>query len=439
MWPIVSLESQIIPDSEVNEKKYFTHANIFSVPGNSPCSLSRYSVIDKNLPEVNAFLRSLAEAKEKSLFPLNNDAKFDKCMACMLGNVIGDALGAPTEFSPVRYNSDEVKGFDSYFWVDHPHYNAFRLKPGQWTDDASMMLCIAESLIACKGFDPIDLRVRFEAWLSRGYCNAFGYNDIPRSSVGLGGNISLSMSEFQNSAKPIPYTRKGDQNTSGNGSIMRNAPLPIFFAKSNNFEEAEKTARLQSLTTHQGEEAAECCRLLTHICMRAMNGESKETVLNNLHETFKSELYSIKCLVNAVQEEQCEANKEHQLKDRNWNWKHENHRYSPTRSMKQPGYIGSYAMDNLCMSLHCVWSTNSFSEAVLKCVNMRGDSDSVAAVCGQIAGSFYGFESIPSEWITKILQWDPFGLIPYRAKLLYDNGYQSNQTNTNEMTGEGKS
>jgi hypothetical protein len=95
--------------------------------------------------------------------------------------------------------------------------------------------------------------------------------------------------------------------------------------------------------------------------------------------------------------------------------------------------------------------------------NMFGDSDSVAAVCGQIAGafsliylrflflnlrrvvplsrsgSFYGFESIPAEWITKVLAWDPYGLIPYRAKLLYENGYQcqpstntSASTNTNE-------
>jgi ADP-ribosylglycohydrolase len=410
----------IIPDSEVNENKLMTYEKLFSLPS-CGYSLSRYSVVDKESAEVKQMLQSLALATETKQFPINGDVKFDKCLASIFGNVIGDSLGCPTEFSNVRYNSTEVKGFDLAVWT-HPKYNHFGLKPGQWTDDASMMNCLAESLIACNGFNPIDLRVRFSAWVYFGYCNAFGYNEVPRSSVGLGGNISLSINEFDQECSE--YTKMGDKNTSGNGSIMRNAPIAIYFAKSGDLAEAEKIARLQSLTTHQGDEAAECCRLLTHICMKAFEGGDKTTVLTNLPQTFKSDIYSITCLVNAMQEEKHENNKDHHLKDRNWNWKHENHRYSPTRSVKQPGYIGSYAMDNLCMSLHCIWTTDSFTESLLKCVNMRGDSDSVAAVVGQMAGAFYGFSSIPADWLTTVLQWDPYGLIPYRAKLLYENGYQ---------------
>jgi len=406
-------QERIIQDSEA--KSLFTHKEIISLP-DCEYSLCRFSVVEKESPQVKEFLDIVKIGVEDDKY-LNSDPKFDKCMASLLGNVIGDALGAPVEFSSVRYNSKEVTGFDKSIWskID---YNKFTLKPGQWTDDSSMMLCLAESLIHCQKFNAIDLRCRFHAWIQHGYCNAFGYDSNPRGSVGLGGNISLSMAEFEGEDPP-EFTKRGDKNTSGNGSIMRNAPVPIFFAQSGDIENAELTAGLQSLTTHQGIEASECCKVMTHIIMKAFDGESIKSALNNLATTFKSDIYSINCLISSKQEERNENNKAYKLEDRNWNWKDENFKYSPTRSIKQPGYIGSYAMDNLSMSLHCVWSTTSFSDALLKCVNMRGDADSVAAVCGQIAGAFYGMNGVPQKWISQVLEHDPFGLIPYRCYLLY--------------------
>jgi len=68
--------------------------------------------------------------------------------------------------------------------------------------------------------------------------------------------------------------------------------------------------------------------------------------------------------------------------NRNWEWRREDYRYAPARAQSQPGYIGSYAMDGLAMALHCVYSTDSFEEAVLKCVNMAGDADTVGAITG---------------------------------------------------------
>lgn len=102
-----------------------------------------------------------------------------------------------------------------------------------------------------------------------------------------------------------------------------------------------------------------------------------------------------------MQEERHEDNADLSLSDRNWDWKNANFRYAKNRAQKQPGncallvsfysltttgYIGSYAMDGLCMALHCVWTTNSFREALVKCANLRGDADSVCAVLGQMAG-----------------------------------------------------
>jgi len=76
-------------------------------------------------------------------------------------------------------------------------------------------------------------------------------------------------------------------------------------------------------------------------------------------------------------------------------------------------------MDAMAMALHCVWTTNSFVDALLKCANMRGDSDSVCSVTGQMAGAIYGLRAIPKDWVIAILNWDKNWYIPLRAYKLY--------------------
>jgi len=209
---------------------------------------------------------------------------------------------------------------------------------------------------------------------------------------------------------------------------MRNAAIPIFYYK-NSLEALDKAVK-QSKTTHQGDEAAECCKLLTHIVIRAMKlgkEASVETVLLDpgLSQSFETYLYSVNCLASSQAEERCEENEGHNLEDRNWNWKNSEFKYSPDRSKKMPGYIGSYSMDCLAMALHCVSHTNSFVDALLMCANLRGDSDSVCAVTGQIAGAIYGLEGIPKDWVNEILKWDPKGYIPLRAYKLYTKGLEN--------------
>eukprot|EP01127_Copromyxa_protea_P024769 TRINITY_DN9938_c0_g1_i3.p1 TRINITY_DN9938_c0_g1~~TRINITY_DN9938_c0_g1_i3.p1 ORF type:complete len:358 (-),score=36.29 TRINITY_DN9938_c0_g1_i3:25-1098(-) len=341
-------------------------------------------------------------------------------MGTFMGMVIGDALGAPFEFSPVRYNEIEMtRGFeDSHIWTVHG-YNHFSLKPGQWTDDASMGFCIADSLLVCRGWNPLDTRLRFLNWWRLGYCNAFGFDTerTNKGSVGLGGNISMSMGEFQNAHNK--YTCEGDKMTSGNGSIMRNAAIPLFYF--NDKEKALRVARKQSKTTHQGYEARECCRLLTYICMKGIEqgaSASKVSVLGDLSE-FQTTQYSVFCLANSKKEEKHADNKGMDLEDRNWDWKDPNFRFSVTRARRQPGYIGSYCMDALAMALHCVWTTNDFFSALIKCVNMRGDSDSFGSVSAQIAGSIYGLQGIPKFWLRTVCKWDPDYNIPLRAYKLF--------------------
>ena len=201
------------------------------------------------------------------------------------------------------------------------------------------------------------------------------------------------------------FTTAGDKKTSGNGSVMRNAGVCCaFWADS---EEAMRQAALQSRTTHQGTEAAECCRLMALLCTRAAQSKPGDarTFLDLALAEFVSPEYGVSCLARSEAETRQPCNEEHDLADRNWNWKDPGFRYSPKRAQQQPGYVGSYAMDALAMALHCVYSTRSLREAMLRCANLCGDADSVTAVCGQIAGAIYGSAQIPPKWIALVEKW----------------------------------
>ena len=177
---------------------------------------------------------------------------------------------------------------------------------------------------------------------------------------------------------------------------MRNAAVPICF--NDNMEVACEMARRQSLVTHQGKEAMECCSLLTHIIVQIFEGKELKEILNNLGKTFKTKVDSLKYMANHMQEGKDE--------NRNWDWTVPEYHYSPKRVKKHPGYVGSYAMDNMAMSLNVIYNTKSFKEALIRIVNIRGDSDSVASVVGQIAGAYYPIEDIPGDWIKAIYKWD---------------------------------
>lgn len=371
-------------------------------------ALRNYSVLSMN--DEDWRLAQAAALNRESVV----DPVLDSCLGMVIGNAVGDALGAPMEFKSVEYGTNALKDMGDENWTK----TRFFLKPGQWTDDASMALCLADSLLVHGQLNPKDLRLRFLNWWEFGYCNAFALDEERRggSSIGLGGNISMSFGEFKRNQGD--FTSAGDTNVSGNGSVMRNSPVPCLFW--DNVEKAMEQASMQSRTTHQGVEASECCRLMSFICcMAAQNRKSSaREILQMACDHFKSPVYSVQCLARSQNEEEHESNAKMDLKDRVWNWKDENYRYSPTRAERQPGYVGSYCMDAVAMSLHAVWTTESFRDAVLKVANMRGDADSVAAVAAQIAGAIYGVRQIPVNWIEAVQQWDR-GTIALRAYKLW--------------------
>jgi ADP-ribosyl-[dinitrogen reductase] hydrolase len=355
-----------------------------SIKEQSQPNLVDYSAVTpRNMTFISNMLQHSSEHKKRAI-------------GCMMGMVVGDALGAPLEFTPIQYETDEVV-------TEMINSNHFGLRAGQYTDDTSMGLCIADSLIVKGGFDPADVMLRFIAWWFCGYNNCFRYDDknVKKHSVGLGGNISKSLEAFTKYGHV--YTKSGDATTSGNGSIMRNAPIAVKFHT--NVESAMDFAMKQSLTTHHGTDAFECARLLTYICVNLINNKGKQN-LAALVASFKS-LHGSPNITTLA----------HSQGD--WNWKYDHFKYNKQRALEQPTYIGSYSVDCLAMALHCVNTTSTFEDAVIKAVNMGGDADSVGSVTGQIAGSMYGYDAIPIRWIHSTHYWNG-GSIVYRAHLLYE-------------------
>lgn len=370
-----------------NYSIFLTHLSIFDIKERGTI-LKDKETISKVLTILKDEKNSSEQKKEQLKVYLDDIEK--RGIGSMMGMGIGDAMGSRFEFEPVEYNKQEL------FDMGEERGGAFQLEPGQWTDDTSMGLCIADSLLVNDGnFDPHDLMRRFIAWEKGGYNNAFRFNEEnglpPRPSVGLGGNISMALRRYVTCREA--ETKAGDEYTSGNGSIMRNAAIPICFYYDR--ELACENARKQSLTTHQGLEAKECCSLLTFIIVQIFGGKNLKNILDSLGDDFKTSEKTVECLAKSGKDE-----------NNNWNWKEKEYYYNEKRREMNPGYIGSYAMDNLSMSLHIVYNTNSFKEAIIKAANLRGDSDSVASVVGQIAGAYYPLEDIPYDWINKINKWD---------------------------------
>ena len=338
-----------------------------------------------------------------------------KAIGCMLGMAIGDAVGAPYEFNSVDEDLYDADNYANIGKRGIKKHNSSH-KDGQWTDDCSMGLCLADSLIVNNGvLEPLDLMRRFLAWWYCGYNNASMYSEIPRISWGLGGQIGSSFNEFIKD--PTLKQAKGNPkgSTNGNGSIMRNAAIPICYH--NDLERALLESENQSHTTHAGVQAAECCRLLTYIIHQIFINKDGEKTLKQILDSiisFKTEVVSIKGLINSQKNVE---SVESPGKFENWNWKDKVFAYNTERAKNNPGYIGGFAVDNMAMSLHILYHTNSFRQAIEVAVKLGGDADTVAAVVGQIAGAYYPLETIPSEWVRDIFSWDK-GDIAAKALLL---------------------
>lgn len=252
----------------------------------------------------------------------------------------------------------------------------FKLKAGEWTDDTSMALCIAASLIETKSFDRLDQLKRYSQWFHKGYMSSNG------KCFDIGNTVRNSLSKFSNSGHKLEVCGDPSRKKGGNGSLMRLCPVPMFYAQlqDEKLELAIINSGKSSETTHPAPQAVDCCRYYAGLIVGALRGASKEEILSPMYCPIK-DYWSNNKLDDEV------------VPVANGEYKN-----------KKPPYIAGtgYSVKAMEAALWAFYSTDNFKDGCLKVVNLGQDADTTAAIYGQLAGAYYGIEEIPQEWLKKL-------------------------------------
>jgi ADP-ribosyl-[dinitrogen reductase] hydrolase len=277
----------------------------------------------------------------------------------LLGLAAGDALGTTVEFSPPGSFppvTDMVGG------------GVFNLKAGEWTDDTSMALCLAESLVERGEFDPRDQMERYVRWMDDGYYSVKGF------CFDIGGTTSAALKRFKATGEAFAGVADG----AGNGSLMRLAPAPLAFG--HDADAAIRCAADSSRTTHGAPEAIDACRYMAALIVGALAGATKDELISPLYAPIPG-IWNDAPLCAAIAEVA-----------------------GGSFLRKQPPAIrgAGYVVPSLEAALWAFANSTSFREGCLLGVNLGDDADTTGAVYGQLAGAFYGEEGIPATWRAKL-------------------------------------
>lgn len=280
----------------------------------------------------------------------------DKLTGSLQGLVVGDALGTTIEFArrdTVPPVTDIVGG------------GPFQLEAGQWTDDTSMALCIAASLTETDSYNPADQLERFVRWRDEGYMSSNG------RCFDIGTQTSSGLYDYERTGEP--YREETTSRNSGNGSLMRLAPVPMAF--SDNIKLAGELSADSSRTTHPSLECQEACGTYGQLIASAINGSTKDELF-----AFAKELASTVTSSKIADV----LNGSYALKTRD--------------QISSSGYV----VDSLEAALWAFASSDDFEQGALLAVNLADDADTVGAIYGQLAGAYYGKSGIPERWIEKL-------------------------------------
>lgn len=288
-------------------------------------------------------------------------ANQQKFRGALLGLAAADAVGttlefrAPGSFTPI---TDMVGG------------GPFGLQAGQWTDDTSMALCLAESLVTQQRFDAADQMRRYLRWYEDGHLSSTGV------CFDIGNTTRAALLHFKQTGDP--YAGSTDPYTAGNGSIMRLAPVVL--AASRYPETAVSLAAASSRTTHGAETAVDGCRTLAMLLLGALHGIDKATLLAPAFTLIPGywDAYPLAPEIAAVA-------------------------HGSFHEKQPPAIQGSgYVVASLEAALWAFANSHDFRSGCLLAANLGDDADTTAAVYGQLAGAFYGVDGIPAAWRAKL-------------------------------------
>lgn len=231
-----------------------------------------------------------------------------------------------------------------------------------------MALCLATSLVECNGFNAYDQMDRYNRWAETGYLSSTG------TCFDIGTTVRAALLRFKKTNNPMSGSE--DPHTAGNGSIMRLAPIPLYYFPDINA--AEQYAAENSRTTHGAAECLDACRLFARIINRALSGRPKEEILLGDRSAFSGE-QKIMTIADGTYLNKTAA------------------------SIRGSGYV----VESLEAALWCFAQTSSYKDAILMATNLGDDTDTTAAVCGQLAGAYYGAQGIPDTWLKKLaMYWE---------------------------------
>ena len=276
----------------------------------------------------------------------------ERAQGALIGLALGDALGTTLEFSardtlpPV---TELVGG------------GPFGLAPGAWTDDTSMALCLADSLLERGGLDERDLIERFCRWYEE------GYNSVTGKCFDIGNATCEALRSYRATREPLSGST--DPRSAGNGSLMRLSPVAIRWWHDRTA--AVAAARLQSRTTHGARQAVEACALFAELLVEAVAGAPKETVLRGRDWNGDAGVAAVAA----------------------GSWR---------RKARDAISSSGYVLHTLEAALWCVDRSETIADALILAANLGRDADTVGAVTGQLAGALWGLSGAPASWLDKL-------------------------------------
>ncbi len=296
--------------------------------------------------------------------------KSNKVLDGLFGLCIGDALGLPVQF----LSREVVKRNPVTNMIG---YGQFNLPPGSWSDDSSLTFCLSESL--CNGYDIKDIADKFIKWLYEGYWTPFG------QSFDKGQSTINAIERLKSEVDPLSSGDNGEYNN-GNGSLMRILPLAYYLEDFEINKRFEIVHQISSIT-HAHPRSQVACGIYIQMCINLLKGsnprisyvEMKRKIFEYYRmEPFKSELkYFSRILTEDIS------------------------RYKE-QAIRSSGYV----IDTLEASLWCLINNDSYTDTVLKAVNLGEDTDTTGSVVGGLAGIVYGLDNIPKKWIDQIIKKD---------------------------------
>ncbi len=291
--------------------------------------------------------------------------------AALLGVAVGDALGVPVEFkSRIALSNNSL--------TDMIGFGTHDQKPGTWSDDSSLTFCLAEALT--EEFDLQNLGRKFVQWYYEKYWT-------PRGRV-FDIGIATREAIFRLEAGVTPEFAGGtDEDSNGNGSLMRILPL-LFYIHQKPVEERYFWTKQASSLTHGHIRSVVSCFYYLEFARHLLLKKEPIEIYHQLQVDIPRFLRTISI-----------ADNEMTHFDRLF---HSNIYEFQESEIESSGYV----LHTLEASIWSLMTTSNYTEAVLKAINLGKDTDTTGAVTGGLAGIYYGFEGIPTHWINSLARKD---------------------------------